>query len=225
LVNNSSGANVGGNCMPGDGLTIDLPTGALIATSTFNVLASNGSCSIQLTTSSTVNVTATPNLSLSTPARQCHLFVLVQAHSIIQVAGSESGVTYELRDAVNTECGRPMLLVLVVQSSLPTGALAAAATFNVFASSASCGSGEYDKYRFTVSVGTGTINASLTIVSTGVVYLLQVLPHYIQVSNSEVGVSYSIGQQWNRCSHWISSCWKWWNSQSKYAEPFRDNHI
>jgi len=71
----------------------------------------NGSCSIQLTTLATVNVTATPNLSLSTSASVSP--VCAGASSSIKVAGSELGVTYQLRNA-SMRMWVAQLLVLVV---------------------------------------------------------------------------------------------------------------
>ena len=48
----------------GNGGAILLPTGNLAATTTFNVLASNGACSIELVDLETVNVDVAPNPAL-----------------------------------------------------------------------------------------------------------------------------------------------------------------
>lgn len=61
LRNNADNSNVG-SVVAGNGGTINLPTGNLNSTTTFNVLATNATsgCSVQLSTTATVTVEATP---------------------------------------------------------------------------------------------------------------------------------------------------------------------
>ena len=54
-----------GAAIAGNGGTIALPTGNLSATTTFNVLANNGTCTIELTDVETVNVDPAPNAGLT----------------------------------------------------------------------------------------------------------------------------------------------------------------
>lgn len=60
-----------GTPVTGNGSTINLPTGSLTSTTTFNVLATNANCPIQLTQTATVTVEDTPvnpTLATATPA-------------------------------------------------------------------------------------------------------------------------------------------------------------
>ena len=63
LRNDAGNVNIGA-AVPGTGGPINLPTGNLTATTTFNVLASNGSCSIELADVETVTVSPSPDASL-----------------------------------------------------------------------------------------------------------------------------------------------------------------
>jgi hypothetical protein len=72
LRNNADNTNVG-SVVAGTGSTINLPTGNLNSTTTFNILATNATsgCSVQLSTTPTVTVEATPvnpTLATATPA-------------------------------------------------------------------------------------------------------------------------------------------------------------
>ena len=62
-----------GAAVAGTGATIDLPTGNLSATTAFNVLATNGTCSIELTEIETVNVNINPDPCLAVAATLDHL--------------------------------------------------------------------------------------------------------------------------------------------------------
>src|SRR5690606_18658666 len=57
-----------GAAVPGNGGTIDLPTDILGSTTTFSVIATNGTCSIALTDTETVDVGIAPDITLPVAA-------------------------------------------------------------------------------------------------------------------------------------------------------------
>ncbi|MCF6352379.1 MAG: gliding motility-associated C-terminal domain-containing protein, partial [Cyclobacteriaceae bacterium] len=135
LRNDAGDVNIGAPVV-GNGATINLPTGALLATTTFNVLVTNGTCSAELTTLVTVNVTASPNTGLTVTAATDP--ICEGDNTTIDVGLSENGYSYQLRnDAGDVNVGAP-----VVGNggtiNLPTGALLATTTFNVLVSNGVC---------------------------------------------------------------------------------------
>ncbi len=66
LRNNVGNALIG-SAVPGNGGTINLPTGNLTTTTTFNVLASSGSCMLQMTVTPTVTVNTLPVAAIAYP--------------------------------------------------------------------------------------------------------------------------------------------------------------
>jgi gliding motility-associated-like protein len=135
LRNDADDSNVGAP-VAGTGADINLPTGNLAATTTFNVLASNGVCSIELTDTETITVNPAPSTTLAVTANPS--VICPGNPSIVQVAGSEAGVSYQLRNnADNSNVGTAVAgtggTIL-----LPTGALATTTTFNVLASAGTC---------------------------------------------------------------------------------------
>ena len=120
----------------GTGATINLPTGNISINTTFNVVASNGTCSIELTDTETVTVIPGPAINLTVNAATT--LICSGASTNIVITASETGVSYQLRNNVgNTPIGSP-----VVGTGgnilLPTGNLTANTTFNVLATIGSC---------------------------------------------------------------------------------------
>ncbi|HEX5171392.1 MAG TPA: gliding motility-associated C-terminal domain-containing protein [Cyclobacteriaceae bacterium] len=123
-----------GSAVVGNGGTISLPTGNLNTTTTFNVLAGNGACSIELTDKETVTVDPTPDIALSVTATSGLICSGTQTTIVVQ--NSEAGVSYQLRNGA-TPVGAPVAGT-GGNISLPTGPLASNTTFNVFATIGSC---------------------------------------------------------------------------------------
>ena len=92
----------------GNGGTINLPTGNLIATTTFNALATNAvtGCSAQLTQTATVTVNPLPNKNLVVGGTGS---ICTGTSTNITVAFSETGTNYQLRnDNANEPVGTPV---------------------------------------------------------------------------------------------------------------------
>ena len=190
LRDNADDSNVG-PIVPGTGATIDLATGNLLASKTFNVLASNATCSIQLSALATVTVDINPNVGLTTAATVNP--VCTGGSTSITVAASEVGVSYQLRDASNANVG-----VAVTGTggtiSLITGALASNTTFNVLASSGVCTAVQLTS-TVSVTVG-GALNTGLPVIAQAATICSGTATN-IQVSNSEVGVTYQLRNDLN----------------------------
>ncbi|MBS1505503.1 MAG: gliding motility-associated C-terminal domain-containing protein [Bacteroidetes bacterium] len=185
LVNSATNANVG-SAVAGTGATIDLFANGLIANTSFYIVASNGSCSIQLTNTASITVSATPNLTLATSATLNP--VCTGASTNITVANSELNVSYQLRDASNTNIGTPVVGTGGT-INLPTGALAANTTFNVLATSGTCTPAQLTN-TVAVTVG-GSINTGLTVAASPAT-ICSGTATFVQVQNSEVGVNYQL---------------------------------
>ncbi|MEM0578265.1 beta strand repeat-containing protein, partial [Flavobacterium polysaccharolyticum] len=86
-----------GTVVAGDGGTINLPTGNLTATTTFNVLATNAttSCSIQLTETEEVTVTPTVSIAAFSPATSTRCQG-AGAVTTTTTATNSTGITYSL---------------------------------------------------------------------------------------------------------------------------------
>ncbi|MEM8565668.1 MAG: hypothetical protein AAGF85_04365, partial [Bacteroidota bacterium] len=119
----------------GDGNTISLSTGNLTASTTFNVLVTNGVCPpIQLTQLATVSVDPEPDLNLAVLANPTS--VCEGDFSIVSVQNSEVGVIYELRNGT-TVIGAPQG-GNTGQLDFNTGTLSANTTFNILATRGAC---------------------------------------------------------------------------------------
>ena len=107
LRNNVGDVPVGAPIV-GTGGTIVFPTGALAATTTFNVLATGTGCPpVELTALATVTVSGSVDATLSVVAAASP--ICQGTGTDIQIAGSETGVTYQLRnDATDTPIGAPV---------------------------------------------------------------------------------------------------------------------
>jgi len=135
-LRNDADDSLVGTPVAGSGGTINLSTNTLTATTTFNVLASNGTCSIELTNKQTITVSPAPNVSLSvnaSPSLICSGF-----SSSIMVTSSEVGVSYQLRNNADNSTVGSAVVGTGGNISLPTGNLASNTTFNVFATVGSC---------------------------------------------------------------------------------------
>lgn len=135
LRNNDDNSSIG-NDVNGNGGSIYLPTGNLSSTTTFNVLATNNTTGCSLQMSNTPTVTVGSGISNITPTGATTICAGNSAN--ISIPGSQSGVSYQLRDnSDNTSVGSPVTgnggtIVL------PTGSLSSTTTFNVLASASSC---------------------------------------------------------------------------------------
>lgn len=136
LRNNADNSLVG-TAVAGTGGTINLPTGSLSATTTFNVLATNTTtgCSRQLSTTPTVTLLATPVLVITNQA-SCTGTVNLTAPAV--TAGSTGGgtLTYWTNAACTTAVSNP--------SSVSTG------TYYIKSTVGSC----FDVEPVVVAVGT-----------------------------------------------------------------------
>src|SRR5204862_4531701 len=97
LRNNADNSLVG-SALAGTGGTINLPTGALSSTTTFNVLATNATtgCSQQLTATQAITVNPLPTASLTVSASSASICSGTSTN--VTVALSQSGVNYQLRN-------------------------------------------------------------------------------------------------------------------------------
>lgn len=125
-----------GTPVAGTGATIDLPTGLLTATTTFNVFATSATCSAALTAEVTVTVEPTPDASLNAGALSST--ICFGTTTSIGISNSEIGVSYQLRDdATDTPIGSAVVGTGSV-ITLSTGALTANTSFNVLATLGTC---------------------------------------------------------------------------------------
>ena len=186
LRNNTNDAPVG-TPVPGNGGTITLPTLNLLVTTTFNVLANNGTCSIELADIETVSVDPAPNAGLAVGATLNPL--CVGGSSAVTIQGSQLGVSYQLRnDAGNIDIGPPVAGTGLA-ISLPTGALSATTAFNVLATSGVCTPVELTQ-GVTITVA-GTLNAGLNLASSASP-ICEGSSTFIRVLLSENGVNYQL---------------------------------
>ncbi|MEJ1241733.1 gliding motility-associated C-terminal domain-containing protein [Chryseolinea sp. T2] len=186
LRNDSNDSNVG-TAVAGTGGSISLPTGNLTATTTFNILATNGSCSIELTNKPTVTVGTAPNAALAVAPV---LDPLCSGGSTqITVTLSQTGVSYQLRDdATDANIGAPVVGTGGT-ISLNTGVLTATTVFNVFATAPGCASVELTA-KATVNVS-GTIDATLPLTAVASP-ICSGSGTDIELDNSENGVDYQL---------------------------------
>jgi len=186
LRNDADDSNIGA-VVAGTGGAIDLPTGNLAVTTTFNVLATNGTCSIELTDIEIVDVGPAPDPSLAVAVTIDPL--CVGGISEVTVAGSEVGISYQLRnDGDDSAVGGPVAGTGAT-ISLSTGVLNVTTTFNVLATSVGCPPVELTTLA-TVNVS-GIVDASLA-VTAAADPVCEGTSTDIQVANSEVGVSYQL---------------------------------
>lgn len=186
LRNNADNSLIGA-AIVGTGSTISLPTGALTATTTFNVLATRGVCPpVQLITTVTVTVTGAINAGLTVTATASP--ICEGSSSSIQIASSENGVTYQLRnDADDSLIGAPVAGTGGT-ITISTGILTTATTFNILASNGTCSIELTNQATVDVDVDP---NPALTVTGPAAT-LCTGGSASILVSNSEVGVNYQL---------------------------------
>jgi hypothetical protein len=136
LRNDNANELIGGS-IPGNGGTIYLPTGPLTAVTTFNVLATLGSCSAELTDVAMVNISPLPVLNLTVGGTST---ICSGSGTNITVASSVIGTTYQLRNNNADELVGSPIAGTGASISLPTGNLTSNTTFNVLATLGSCSS-------------------------------------------------------------------------------------
>ena len=186
LRNDATDANVG-LPMAGNGGTILLPTGNLLATTTFNVLATDGTCSIELVDLETVDVDVAPNAGLDVDVTLDPL--CVGGVSAVTVTLTQAGVTYQLRNDVGDINVGPAVVSTGGTINLPTGVLNATTVFNILATSGICPAVELTELA-TVNVA-GSLNAGLT-VNSSASPICAGTSTFIQVLASENLVSYQL---------------------------------
>ena len=131
-----------GTPVNGDGSDILLPTGNLSATTTFNVLVSNGALCPDTELDNTVPVNVTDVVDLTLPVNAENDPICSGEATNILVDNSETGVTYQLRNDADdsnvgpTQAGTGGLL------SFPTGVLTTTTTYHVVASNGVCADAE-----------------------------------------------------------------------------------
>jgi gliding motility-associated-like protein len=176
-----------GSAVVGTGASISLPTGTLAATTTFNVLATRGSCPpVQLTATPTVTVIGSiDDTIVVTPLANA---VCEGTGTDIQIANSEVGVDYQLRNDADDSLIGGVIAGNGGTISLPTGNLSATLTFNVLASNGTCSIELVNLATVNVDINP---DPSLTV--TGPAGTLCIGGGTtIDISNSEVGVSYQL---------------------------------
>jgi hypothetical protein len=134
LRNNTGNVNIG-SAVAGTGGTINLPTGNLVSTTTFNVLATLGSCTLQMTITPTVTINPLPNATYILSSSPSPLYV--GTSSTLSLSGSESGVNYQLRTGT-TPVGSPVAGTGAAISFAPVTP-ASTLTYNVLATNATSG--------------------------------------------------------------------------------------
>ena len=176
-----------GGVVAGTGGTISLPTNNLSATTIFNILASNGACSIEQINLVTVNVDINPDPSLIVAPNIDPL--CVGGSTTIIVANSESGVSYQLRNNFDNSLIGTLVIGTGLSVGLPTGILNVSITYNVLATGGVCSPVQLNTTA-TVMVS-GSIDLSLP-VAPELSSLCSGSTTNIQISTSEVGVDYQL---------------------------------
>jgi gliding motility-associated-like protein len=132
-LRNSANSNIGPSAA-GNGGDLDLPTGVLSVSETFNVLATSATCSVVMTTLPSVSVVTGPDNTrpVSGPASS----ICPNTATNITVSNSEIGVSYQLRSGTTNigaaQNGNGSTL------TFNTGNVASPTTFNVLATASGC---------------------------------------------------------------------------------------
>lgn len=186
-LRNDADDSVVGVPVAGTGGTIDLPTGNLSSTTTFNVLADNGTCSIELTNVASVNVDVNPDPALAVTGPAATL--CSGGSATIVITNAENGVSYQLRNDADDSLVGAAAVGTGTDLLINTGALLATTTFNVLASSGVCVPVELTGL-VTVTVS-GTLNLTLGVIAQSNNFCAGNGTN-IQVANSENGISYQL---------------------------------
>jgi hypothetical protein len=175
-----------GSVVPGNGGTITLSTNALATTTTFNVLAIRGVCSVELTNTVTVNVSGSINGAVTvTPQDNA---ICEGSATQINISNSETGVNYQLRN--DADDGNILTPVAGTGGSisLPTNNLSVTTTFNILASNGTCSA-----ELVTLATVNVDLNPDLTLtVGVTIDPLCTGGTSEITVDNTEAGVSYQL---------------------------------
>ncbi|MCU0443577.1 MAG: gliding motility-associated C-terminal domain-containing protein [Microscillaceae bacterium] len=125
-----------GTALNGNGGILALPTGAINANTTFNVLAQRGNCTaIQLTQTAQVTVNPNPDLLLSVSVLESILCENNSGTSVV-INNTQTDVSYQLRIGIsnigNSVSGNGGNI------EIPTGAISTTTVFNVLATRNGC---------------------------------------------------------------------------------------
>ena len=136
LRNDAGDINIG-PAIAGTGAAINLPTGALSATTTFNVLATSGVCTpVELTQLATITVAGTLNAGLNLASSASP--ICEGSSTFIRVLLSETGVNYQLRNDADDSNVGTAVAGNGGTINLPTGNISVTTTYNVVASNGTC---------------------------------------------------------------------------------------
>jgi gliding motility-associated-like protein len=186
-LRNDNDDSLVGSAVAGTGGQISLPTGVLTSSMEYNVLASNGTCSVEMNTKVSVSVDINPDPSLATTAANNPL--CVGGSTTVSIVGSEVGVSYQLRDDSDNSSIGSAVAGTGGTIALPTGVLNSTITFNVLATGGVCVPVQLtNKVTITVS---GTINLSL-VPTPELSPICEGTGTNIQIANSENGVNYQL---------------------------------
>ncbi len=135
LRNNSTNAAIG-SAVAGTGGTINFPTGTLTSSTNFNILATDATtgCSLRMTNTVTVNVNSLPTDKILTAVASV---VCSGTSTSIQIATSQSGVNYQLRNNTTNALIGSAVTGTGGTITLPTGSITSAIIYNVLATNAS----------------------------------------------------------------------------------------
>ncbi len=187
-LRNNTGNVAIGTPVAGNGGTINLSTGALTTATTFNVLATNSTtfCSVQM--SGTVSVSINPLPTDIAPTAQTASFCAGNSTNI-QIANSQAGVKYQLRDNSNNALIGSTVSGNNGTINLPTGTLSATTVFNVLATfnSTSC----FVQMTSTVTVTVNPLPTDIAPVAQAA-SICNNSSTNIQIAGSQSGVSYQL---------------------------------
>lgn len=187
LRNDADDSNIG-SAVAGTGGTINLPTGNLSATTTFNVQATIAGCTaVELTNKATVTVNSSPTTSLTVGAT--NTTVCSGTGTDVTVASSQSGVSYQLRNDADDSSVGSAVAGTGGTINLPTGNLTSTTIFNILATVAGCTPVELTN-KITVNVNNSptiglTVGAASSTICSGT-------GTNVTVASSETGVSYQL---------------------------------
>ena len=170
----------------GTGGTLSIPTGALTTATDIRVLVANGSCTAELTTTSTISVSPLPVTSLTVNAVTDTLCSGIS--TLVHVVNSQPGVTYQLRDDADDSIVSGAVIGNGSTIDLPTGPLASTKTFNVIAINGSCSAELDNKVSVTVNQGP---SATISAVAQSDLVCIRTST-FVQVMNSEIGIIYQL---------------------------------
>jgi gliding motility-associated-like protein len=186
VLRNNADNSVIGTAVAGNGLAIDLPTGTLTATTTFNVLAVRGACAIPINSTVTITVLSAVDPALSATAQASA--VCEGTGTSIDIANSQIGVNYQLRNDADDSPIGAAVAGTGGTISLPTGNLSATTTFNILGSNAACSA----ELSTLVTVNVDFSPDAAKTLTAAISPLCGGASTTITVSNSQAGVNYQL---------------------------------